>query len=338
MTIQANKLTCLLLGIGICGQALSGTMNDVSTKTVVVPIHQKEFYLGLEGLYVRSANDDLVFASQFDNLGTGGDLHHFHSITTKHHLAFRLEAGYNLANTGNDIQANWTHIKTDDSGSIANSNGSISSIRFSSGTTSAEINGQATFNLDEGNLQFVQKIQIDKVVTRLHGGLTAARIKHTLMSRDNDNSTDQLTGQSDSRFWGVGLRVGADSSYAISEQFDVILNVSGALLASKITSSTTVKEVDNTSADVSPNDDIHTIVPAGDVKLGLRWHVSDAYRGHYEIGAGVQAKGYFHVISHPAAMFPSGDFRDTELVSHYDVSNYGNCGLYLNFKWVTKVD
>lgn len=321
--------------LGISGASYAAASNIEMSKSVTVPTLNKGYFVSIDGLHLRSVNDNLNFARRMDVNGEAGNLNHFFNINTKHHYHFRIAAGKNIVGTGNDIVFNWSHIRANDTAFLPHQNNTVTRSRFSFlDNFGIGVYGNTNFRFDEANLQFGQYLKLDALTTRFHGGITAANVKQKLKSNARSTeSSGHLSSMTDSRFWGVGIRVGADSAYPISDRVDLVFNFSGALLAGKL-KTRTESVLPFSNSKISPRDESYVIVPAADIKLGATWKSQPWSNGHIEIGAGVQATEYLHVISLPAATFINGNGRDVRLIKHYDLSNYGNHGCYLNFKWL----
>ena len=333
-----TKLTLALVAVGICPAAMAGGENLIKSTDVpvVVKYHDAGHFIGGSLLVFWDRNDDLAY-SVTGNKTTGQ--HHFNVIDPGVEVGFRLEAGINLANSANDITVNWTRSYSSDSETAFPFNGKLSP-RFGVDDDYDTVTGKSKFNVNEVNIEFGKQVQIDKTNTRLHVGLTFARVKSELDINPTDSEADTATvsATTDSRFWGVGLRAGVDCAYPLMNHLDLVSKVSASILAGNLKSKGNEVQVKDETGSIeslsTTSDDHSTIVPAGAVSLALRWTSEHQEgNGYVTIDTGVEATGYYHVILRQPRVIED----DENQINHFmtNVSNYGRADYFLEARWYT---
>jgi hypothetical protein len=172
----------------------------------------------------------------------------------------QLGARYAFADSGNDFQANWQHLRTttSDSQAVNQSTGQWISPFSQTGPPTAEnyqemltetgvnkllsATGEVTFEYDSLNLDFGQHVMLGSAVgLRLFGGLSYARLQETLLSSFYgeppapnapfpDSTPLVISLDNTSTFSGVGPRFGFESTYNATRRLRFTGQLGGALL------------------------------------------------------------------------------------------------------------
>jgi len=351
MKFKLSKLYLALAAAGF-GSAICVTTyaQTAQSNPIVAPTNQARFYGALTGLWATPTNDDLYYAMTGTRSDSGN--RSFHNIDLDHDWGWRLDAGYLIPCTGNDISANWTYLSADEDCSTS---GDVYS-RFLPANKNVislspwdNVKSDVCFEFNEVNLEVGQKVDFCSLHTRFHFGLSYVCLEHDIDTTANGKSKGlrdrrRHTARShlESDFWGVGPRLGIDITYPLgcsSSRFGLVGHMAGSLLAGEIevkenASATTISTSTRSSTGSSSSsvsnfrtrsDDVCTVVPAAMLKIGLQYaSQSDPGCGGYLIEAGYQASGYFHTINH------SLDFDRAHRTGFINpISNFGIYGWYL---------
>ncbi len=111
------SLAVALASLTTSFSAFAALPTDAAPFQVVVPNIKGGFEFTLEGLLLRPSNSAMDYAfivtpTISDPLPNNENLQ---TVNPGYHYAFRIGVGYLFPNSGNDIQANWTHFHSSDS-------------------------------------------------------------------------------------------------------------------------------------------------------------------------------------------------------------------------------
>jgi hypothetical protein len=261
--------------------------------TLEIPNLKAGLEITLEGLLLQPSNanldyvgvDSAVLTGPFGG-GTGpvtlATAQQVNSVDPGYDWGFRVGLGYVFANSGNDIQLNWTHFDNSyDSTTFGNPGTLITAagiplipLDFTLGGVSVATNGiSATSNLDVKmdavDLDVGQYVNVGtRLQMRFFGGLRAARVEQNITNNyassydvtvvsggtapttvfDGTASYNE-TDVSNSKFTGIGPRFGVDSSYHVWDCFGIVAHVAASLLIGEVDTDTTGTSVIN----VNPN-------------------------------------------------------------------------------------
>lgn len=336
MKLDLSKLSVALMAAGLTFTASTTCLahTQYNRHAVTVPDSQARYNISLTGLYLRASNDDLTFASTTVGEGLGGV--RYHSLRHNHDLGGSINVGFELNNSGNDIAANWTHLSSNET---SRKSGADVTPRYFVGPvlvepSSVKVKGKSEFTFNEVNVEVGQKVDFCQLHTRFHMGLSYASLDHDLKvnyDQVNGRAYGYSKAKSSSEFKGLGPRVGVDIAYPFTpcNNFAVVAHAAGSLLAGKIEHDIHASanfygqqdELLNSSKVRAKSDDQYTVVPAGTLKLGLRY-ASSSEPGDcgWSIEGGWQATSYIHSVSN-APGFGSNAANS--------LSSYGNHGFYL---------
>jgi hypothetical protein len=289
---------------------------------VVVPNLKSGVEFTLEGLYLQPSNSDLDYATSFTSVSGTNTLSQSANISTvdpDYDLGFRIGLGYVFPDSGNDVQASWTHFShsSDDSVGFAGDGFGVATRSGSSFDGNAtgdalSANSSADFKYDAIDLDVGQYLSIGtRLQTRLFAGLRYAQVKNDLTDNYAGVSTSDVKfvyTQSEvynSKFTGIGPRFGVDAAYHVGNCFGVVGHVAAALLVGRVESSSSLgyyqlntgATTPSTSSFSTTSDNQTRVVPAFDAKLGFDYSIpfnNDASRLTFELG--YQATQYVDAI------------------------------------------
>ncbi len=185
------------------------------------------------------------------------------SVSPTFQAGFELGTGYVFANSGQDFQVNWQHLRTSNSTSagITQSDGQwISPFSQTGPPTAATLEdmylfsgvnllhgarAQANFAYDMVNFDFGQYVNVgSSLMLRFFGGLSYAKVQEQILSTFYgvtpdpngpfpDNVPRTLSFNNTSRFSGAGPRIGFDTRYLTRCGLRFTSQLAGALLAGR---------------------------------------------------------------------------------------------------------
>ena len=272
-----KKTTLALLSL-MCSVSTAGTMGaQCSPGTVTVPCAKTAWDIGLDALYLKSVVDSNVGYVGFTPVN---DSRVYNEYKPDWKWGFRLEGSYHF-NTGNDFTVNWTHYDA----SIA---------KDYTYTLNAEHIALTNNNRwDQVNLEMAQRIHAGSMSYRIHGGLSFLQIKNTPNLLATELSGQYLgTIAFDSKFNGVGVRVGSDAAHVFDNGVTVYAKGAADLFVgqSKFTSSPITT---NPLAFAFWHGNKKAVVPALETKLGISYGMN-ASSGEVTFDLGYQLAHFFN--------------------------------------------
>lgn len=334
-----SKLTISLAAAGLAASlgAYAAVPTGAAPFQVVVPNLKSGIEVTLEGLYVQPTNSDLDYLTSVTTIATGVTSSSVSTVDPSYDFGFRVGLGYIFPDSGNDVQADWTHFDqaTNESQSFAGANFDVFSkpgIEYDStlSTNNLAVNSSADFDYDAVNLTVGQYLSLGtRLQTRLFAGARYAELQN--------NITDTYTGvvattnvaevdYYNSKFTGVGPTFGVDASYHIANCFGLVGHLAASLLVGRVEASSTINSTPTTTLNVSADNQTR-VVPGFDAKLGLDYSIpfqNDASR--FTIEAGYQATQYVDAIDRLNADV------DTNVVTR-TTSGVGFNGPYLSLNY-----
>jgi hypothetical protein len=221
-----------------------------------------------------------------------------HSAKPQYHFGFDVGTSYSFDNTGNDVQLQWTRLKTKDSTSVTlddNGVGQFVGPFYEIGPVAGGLGGFAPivasaarnhFDYDVVNLDAGQYINLGhRLQTRLFGGLSFLRIKQNLEAEFFAPSDVNFSFVSNniSEFTGFGPRFGLSGTYDLCYGFGIVGQAAFSASVGKIRSTDHFTETSTAllagigSPPIPLNVQAITtqhetrIVPGGDAKLGINY-------------------------------------------------------------------
>lgn len=339
--LSTLSIALLAAGFGLSASSVSYAQNN--RHPVTVPTSQAQYFVAVTGLWARGTNDDLTYAQYVGNAGRS-----YNKVEHDFDFGWRLDGGFELNQFGNDIAANYTYLSSSDDASTArgmNDQGNLYARFLPSGSQGSwhSVTGESEIKFHEFNVELGQKVDFCQLHTRFHMGLSYAQITHDFdvksayrVAEDDDTpfTRERGSAQVDTEFKGIGPRVGLDITYPVSpcNNFAIVGHAAGALLAGTIERDVKAntqrlnrdgsRDGDAVLHNVT-TDDSYTIVPAGTLKLGLRYgSTNEPGSCGWAVEGGFQTTGYVHVLENQVGF--GGNNSTTP-------SNYGNYGFYLTF-------
>lgn len=314
-----KKLTLALTAASLTASlsALASVPTGAQPFQIIVPNLKSGMELTVAGLYLQPTNSDLNYETLI--AGTDGAANtNVENVNPNYGWGIRVGVGYIFPDTGNDVQANWTHLtqsSTDSTNYMLDSSGT-SFITSRAGTvyrilgdgeSSLGASSNAEFQYDAIDLDVGQYLSIGtRLQTRLFAGVRFAQIKNNITDDYNYEVPEALfsineTDYFQSQFTGIGPRFGVDMSYNVWNCFGLVGSVAGALLVGREQASTNVDLLVSTVpvplTATANTDNTTRIVPSFDAKLGVDYSIpfkNDAAR--LSIEAGYQVTQYIDAI------------------------------------------
>jgi hypothetical protein len=264
--LNLKKTAVAVLALG-SSAVFAGTMGPVCTPgSVTVPCERIAWDFGVQALYLQPIVDHYA-GYYIDTLGG----YHYNELEPDWDWGFRLEGSYHFA-TGNDLNVNWYHYRSDDNDhhfSIFNPGDDITSSghyrhHFSIEPQWDAVNVELGQHVDFGEFKDI----------RFHGGIQYARIKHEFHSNVLFDTTTIATPFSSiygrhrayTEFEGVGPRLGADMTFSMGNGLGIYGKGAAAILVGE----TEFRDGTNVLANnfAFARGDRNAMVPELDARLG----------------------------------------------------------------------
>ncbi len=317
-----------VVGLAASASALAATSTGAAPFQVTVPNLTPGFSFTATGLYAEptSTNTDYAVTNYATSTSNGNSTNNalssnVQSVKPDYGFGFGLGIGYIFPNSGNDVQLNWTHFDNSYSNGVsAGTTGSIVSPVFSNDNFApfTTANAQVKFNYNAVDLDVGQYVNMGtRLQTRLFGGLRFAQLEQNFSANYSGTEADEfsadtstMSGTINSKFTGVGPRMGIDSTYHIVNGFGVVGQVAVSALvgrvksnASQVTNNTSTYDGINTNirnTNIGSNN-VTRVVPGVDGKLGLDYSMPFKNGSMFNIEAGYQVSYYANVFDSFAA-------------------------------------
>jgi hypothetical protein len=284
----------------------------VRTKTDVYlcgPDHN--FEIDFTALLVQPTGSNLHYGAEANPLPLPTPNWTIHSINPDYHFGFNVGIGMMSHCTNMDLRMSWEHFHSTDSEVSLISTSNMIGPFFEIGPDASPYNhkakGTVVFHFDQANITSGLYVNFgDRLKTNLFGGVNFARIKETLTSfYQNDTSTIYRKIVTPSLFTGAGPQLGMNFAYKIVEGFHLTGRSSGSLLVGPQKNNTTFKSTSPalTGLGITPPNYQTTkggqktqVVPGFEGNLGLSYVFN--FCDHYmiKLEAGYKAEIYLNAI------------------------------------------
>lgn len=310
--------------------------------TLEIPNLKAGLEITLEGLWLQPSSSNLnyvgvdSFAASGAIFGGAGPVtintaQQVNSVDPSYDWGFRVGLGYVFANSGNDIQLNWTHFDNSyDSTTFGGPNAVLITgagiplidLGFLGIPSTTSATSNVDIKMDAVDLDVGQYVNIGtRLQMRFFGGVRGARVEQ---NKTNNYAADYdisgITGPavnnvdynetdiSNSKFTGIGPRFGVDSSYHVWDCFGIVAHVAAAMLIGQTETDTTGAAVVSIDPNPLPTvfpitvttatnvDKTNRIVPVIDAKLGIDYTFEFQNRSSLSIEAGWQATQYINAV------------------------------------------
>lgn len=336
--VNLKKAALAVIALGVTSVASAGMYAPPAAagctgSSVSVPCEKQGWSFAADALYVQANNVGQVTTTSSVSGTT--------TTTASQNLqpdwtwGFRFAAGYYFG-TGNDLNVNWTHfVNQTGQTTVATGIDPLYDARaLTSGSAANSVTTDIDNTFDAVNFEFGQAVNFgEHVDSRFHAGLQYAQIKQTLDQSDWNSSNVAIYNENniESKFDGLGPRVGMDSAYSFGNGLSVFGNVAASLLVGDLkynqsqvrTVSTGTGATADTFNSSSSND--NAIVPEMDAKLGLSY-TKPLAQGDLSAEVGYEVANYWNstVVSDTTA-------------NGSDKTDFGYDGIFFGLKWLGNV-
>jgi hypothetical protein len=265
-------------------------------------------------LYLQPGAGNLEYGTLIDPYPLASPHWTNQSISPKFTAAFDLGFGYRL-DEANDLQLNWTHLKTTDGNSFrGNPATQMVGPPYIIGPESTTYSigaGTVKFNFDSVKLELGHNLRMDgPFQVRVFGGLEFAKIKEALTGLfQTQTGSDSHSYINNSTFTGIGPRLGLKAQYFISN-IQFFTEIAGAALIGTSQSSmdfTTRSQTNGVSAQSLSSPNSTQVIPSIESKIGSGYTFPETDRGIFKIELGYEASIYFNAInSYTMTQVPTG--------------------------------
>ncbi|HVV67865.1 MAG TPA: Lpg1974 family pore-forming outer membrane protein [Gammaproteobacteria bacterium] len=332
-----KKFSVVLAAAGLTASlgAYATLPTDATPFSLNIPNLQSGLEITLEGLLVRPDVINSDYATLQDIDLDRGRRDHFNfsdnrsvqNVNPSYDFGFRVGLGYIFPDSGNDVQLSWTHFQDTNTNSTGIGDNEV--LVTGAGVPlinpnifGDEIFGDASANtslknqFDAVDLTVGQYVNIGtRLQTRLFGGLRYAYVQQNQTSnygafyqRENRDDPFLVYGERDtfnSKFNGLGPRLGFQAAYNVWDCFGVTGSVAGSLLVGKVKSSSDtdiVVDVEDRrrdepfSFDINSSSNVWRVVPELDARLGLNYTWTVGTNSALTLEGGYQVTQYFNAV------------------------------------------
>lgn len=306
--LNLKKAAAAVLALG-SSAAFAGTMGPVCTPgSVTVPCEKNAWDFGAQALYLQASGDNYV------NVRPANGANVYENLNQDWGWGFKIEGSYHF-NTGNDLNINWYHFQKDTKTNL---------VRPAVNNVNEVVGARIEPRWDAVNLELGQRVQFgEQKNIRFHGGLQYAHTEREFSFRSA--GVTQLYGET--KFDGIGPRLGMDLSYELGNGLAIYGNTAGALLVGdskfRNTAATTLPSVASSYGKKTQ------IVPELEAKLGLAYTHSMA-QGDLTFDAGWMWVNYFAAQHNPEGSIDTSSYNPAS-------SNFALNGPFVGAKWVGNV-
>ncbi|MGQ3889576.1 Lpg1974 family pore-forming outer membrane protein [Legionella sp. CNM-1927-20] len=229
--LNLKKTAVAVLALG-SSAVFAGTMGPVCTPgSVTVPCERMAWDFGVQALYLQPVVDHYA-GFYLDPLGG----RHYNEIEPDWDWGFRLEASYHFG-TGNDLNVNWYHFKSDDNHSSylvfsPEIIGTPGTPVLPAGNYPVSVSAEPEW--DAVNVELGQHVDFGEFKDiRFHGGVQFVRIEHELNVAAFPSPVSIIpagTAAGYTRFHGFGPRIGADMNFNLGNGLAIYGKGASALL------------------------------------------------------------------------------------------------------------
>jgi hypothetical protein len=316
------------------------------------------------------------------------------TVDPDYNFGFRVGLGYTFEDSGNDVQLAWTHFNHTDSDSVTPDYGSVLSTRYGVGAplfyahNLSQIGGtdvndvhassDVKTKLDSVDLDVGQYVDVGtRLRLRMFAGLRFAEVTSDMANTYSANHVHSAVGTKppettttdtvlvenyNSKFTGIGPRVGVDSVYHIGNCFGIVAHAAVALLVGEVESDSngsfnSVRTTTGGAPDVTVNltdldgdgsltvigtldsNDSSRVVPVLDAKLGLNYSHAFENESILTIEGGYQATQYIDAVDRldgsasGVSASPQAGPVAASVQSSRTTSSVGFNGPYLSLNW-----
>ncbi|MBI2792959.1 MAG: hypothetical protein HYX61_13520 [Gammaproteobacteria bacterium] len=296
--MKANNFTLSLLSLAF-GSFASTTYAAVTTHPadpflVSIPHFSTTYEINASLLWQQPTSTSNAYAILTHPMPVPTPNWIINSANPQYHFGFDVGLSYAFNNTGNDVQLNWTRLKTNDSTSVSiDDNGLLQFVGpfFQIGPTAGGAGGFAPmiasaarnhFDYDVVNLDAGQYVNFGhRLQTRLFGGVSYLRIKQDLQTTFFAPADVNFSFVSNniSEFTGFGPRFGFGGTYDLCYGFGIVGQVAATASVGRIRATDHFTETSTALLGAAPSIPLNVqaitthhetrVVPGADAKLGI---------------------------------------------------------------------
>lgn len=332
---------------------------EMKTPAISIPCLKTGFKYTASLLYLQPGADNLGWAVITTYLPLASPTWNVQTIKPHFIPGFTLGTNYVFANSGNDLQLNWSHLQTSDRSTVTVSNFITQWISPFSQTGTLPMGGEPTgifslksataklkFYYDVLNVDFGQSIDFcDFMRMRIFTGLSGVRIREKLITTFSGRPLPILTLNNTSTYLGLGPRLGINNTFGTCYNANIFFQFTGTLFVGRLQPAQyefTASATDLANIGIAVNREsvssrsVTKIVPAVEGKLGLTYlyNLSECSNLNFEFG--YQAALYIKPLSSYETNMnviglDSGSLSTASV--KYTESNFSVGGPYITVTW-----
>lgn len=342
---KKTVISMFVLGMASTSFAAHHNVSQSSSSYGMWSPHYTGYFIGVEGLDLRSMNGDLDFVTA-DPFTASGSFYNS-AVSSSYQWGWRVYGGVKFTDN-DDITISWMTFNPSDNDSISNTSSQTLVPRWnSSESTWATVTGKVKTSFSDVYGVLGHSIHFNNPWSvRFAAGLEWTKLNSDFTVSSTNDDTSSLDGSgfdSTSHLRGFGPRVEFDMTYHLPYNFALFADTNAALLVSTRKISL---EAINPPSNLTLNDSSyfstrHVVVPKFGTKLGASYTWIFGQAGGegaclsaLKIDAGWQVDAYVHAIERAEGRV--GGPEDTSFVTT-KTSNFGDQGLFIGLEYSSGV-
>lgn len=345
--ILSRVFISLVLVLPVCA-----TSANAATKA-------SDFTVSMTGLYLQPSASNLGYAVYTTPLPAPAPNWYQQTVKPNYTDSFDLGLQYALADKSNQVDLDWLHFKSNDSAryAVTEPNTSVGPSYYFGPAEQFLLNTAASsyvkFNVDQINLVLGHVIKLGNSVTiKPVVGLGSALLKEGITN--NYSGADPVYGPYthsvyvNSKFTGIGPRLGLDGAFFVTHHFGVDAAMDGSVLLGRLSTNTNFNSWTGYTGGVLPHNNTPTnttlssqaqtkMVPEVETKLGLFYNVVRNSGSVFSIHTGYMFSDYVNSISQvlPSSLVPgTWEAGTVAIISQAQTtSDLSLNGPYLKLAW-----
>jgi opacity protein-like surface antigen len=349
-----KRITIALASLGFCAATFAALPAASSPSEIIVPQLPGGFTVGGTLLYLQPSinNGDLDYASNSQIIfgSPGFATSQIERVEPGYGFGWGANVGYEFAQTGNDINLSYQHLKNTSEDSAYSTQNFLAPTHII--FVPMQFNPEFQFASAKANVEWnrvdLTAGQMINIGSRLNvhpsAGVSYVDIKRTLNSSfykiapqlaQPTTSNAIQTNSDHSHYWGVGPIAGLDASFYLGEGLGLVTHLQGGVLAGDITDNTNANFQITNSTFIPASLQFNTgtnfrLVPTYTAKAGadFTYHFDNSFASYLTAEAGYQVNEYFNAVDSTTATFANSSIANTVIAT--GVASRTSANLFLD--------
>jgi hypothetical protein len=360
-----KRLSIALAALGLSASAFAAYPAATDPTEVSVPLLPGGFVVGATAYYLQpsDSNGDLDYAIISGFAAAPAFFSEIKAVEPEYDWGWGVNVGYIFPGTGNDINASWFHLDTEETDTV----GSLAVPFVGPGIAFVDpahvldndlefgnyARGRAEYDIDQVDVTGGQYINVGcRLILHPNAGVRWTSLDRELKARYAETFfpagvtffDDELFTKDESEFSGVGPLAGIDATYYIGWGLGAVAHFDTALLVGDVDDKLDALHIERdfpTGVVVGSveselkTDSNRRVVPVLDGKLGLDWTYvfNNTTDSDLTLEVGYQVSNYFNAVDRIEGVVGSvdaaGNFTSALAAAHF-TSDVGLNGPYVN--------